>query len=113
MSRTGSSDDGEWLHINGKYWNQIDEILVYAFIYDGVPNWSETDGVVTIYVPNEPIVETRMTEGSNIKRMCCIARISNKDNAIKLERINRYFNGQRDMDLEFGWFFNWVHGTKD
>lgn len=113
MYRTGSSEDGEWLHINGKYWSQIDEILIYAFIYDGVPNWGQTDGVVTIHVPNEPIVETKMTEGSNFMRMCCIARIINKNNGIKLERINRYFMGQKDMDLAFDWGFNWVPGRKD
>lgn len=110
--RTGSSTDGEWMHINGQRWSEIDEILVFAFIYDGVPNWSETDGVVTIHVPNEPPVETRLTEGGRSKGMCGIARLINKDGVICVERVNRYFSGHRDLDGAFGWGFRWVAGSK-
>ncbi|CAK9885516.1 MAG: General stress protein 16U [Candidatus Erwinia impunctatus] len=35
--RTGSVSDGEWLHVNGKEWKQLREVLIYAFIYGGYP----------------------------------------------------------------------------
>jgi tellurite resistance protein TerA len=110
--RTGASSSGEWMHINGRCWSEIDEILVFAFIYDGVPDWTKTDGVVTIHVPNEPPVETRLTEGGRSNGMCGIARLINKNGVICVERINRYFSGHRDLDYAFGWGFRWVAGSK-
>jgi tellurite resistance protein TerA len=46
--RTGALQTGEWLRINGKNWDQIHRVVIFAFIYQGVPNWAETDAVVTI-----------------------------------------------------------------
>ncbi|PHM73242.1 TerD family protein [Xenorhabdus kozodoii] len=110
--RTGQVRDGEWLHINGFEWKNIREVLIYAFIYEGVPSWDKTDGVVTLYVPDQPPIETRMTEGNNHKGMCAIARLVNENGAIKVERINQYFNGHKEMDRAFGWGFNWTSGRK-
>jgi tellurite resistance protein TerA len=90
--------DGEWLHINGREWKHIREVLIYAFIYEGVPSWDKTDGVVTIHVPDQPPIETRLTEGENRRTLCAIARLVNENGAIKVERINQYFKGQDEMD---------------
>ncbi|MDC9597461.1 TerD family protein [Xenorhabdus anantnagensis] len=110
--RTGSVSDGEWLHINGLEWKNISEVLIYAFIYEGAPSWNKTDGVATIYVPDQPPIETRMTEGHNNKGMCAIARLVNENGAIKVERINQYFKGHKEMDRAFGWGFSWTSGSK-
>nr|WP_309592541.1 TerD family protein [Moraxella osloensis] len=110
--RTGASVDGEWIDINGKHWQEIREVLIYAFIYEGAPNWDHTDGIVTIQVPNQPPIETRLTEGSNRLAMCAIARLVNEAGSIKVERINRYFNHHGDMDNAFGWGFSWRAGRK-
>ncbi|WP_312409957.1 TerD family protein [Pseudescherichia sp.] len=110
--RTGEVSDGEWLHINGREWKHIREVLIYAFIYEGVPSWDKTDGVVTIHVPDQPPIETRLTEGENRRTLCAIARLVNENGAIKVERINQYFKGQNDMDRAFGWGFRWSAGSK-
>lgn len=60
--RTGAVSDGEWLHINGRHWADVRKVLVFAFIYEGAPNWRETDGVVTIHIPNQPPIEVRLNE---------------------------------------------------
>ena len=110
--RTGSVTDGEWMRINGREWKHIREVLIYAFIYDGVPSWDKTDGVVTLYVPDQPPIETRMTEGQNRRNMCAVARLVNENGNIKVERINQFFNGHSDMDAAFGWGFRWKAGSK-
>lgn len=110
--RTGDISDGEWLHINGREWKHIREVLIYAFIYEGVPSWDKTDGVVTIHVPDQPPIETRLTEGENRRTLCAIARLVNENGAIKVERINQYFKGQNEMDRAFGWGFRWSAGSK-
>ncbi|HHP6172722.1 TPA: TerD family protein, partial [Escherichia coli] len=110
--RTGDVSDGEWLHINGREWKHIREVLIYVFIYEGVPSWDKTDGVVTIHVPDQPPIETRLTEGENRRTLCAIARLVNENGAIKVERINQYFKGQDEMDRAFGWGFRWSAGSK-
>lgn len=110
--RTGSSIDGEWIHIDGRHWDDIEEVLVYAFIYEGVPSWDYTDAVVTLHVPDQPPIETRLTDGDNSAAMCAIARLVNDRGAIRVERINRYFKGHRHMDNALGWGFEWQAGRK-
>lgn len=110
--RTGQAKDGEWLDINGKHWDKIKEVLIYAFIYSGVPHWQKTDGVVTLHIKDEPPIETHLTEGSDRLGMCAIARLVNDNGEIKVERINRYFGSHQEMDKAFGWGFSWVRGSK-
>ncbi|MGL5334634.1 MAG: TerD family protein [Enterovibrio sp.] len=110
--RTGDSVDGEWLFVNGNHWNSISEVLIYAFIYEGVPNWESTDGVVTIHLEGQPPIETRLTEGDSRSGMCAIARLINDGGAIKVERINRYFTGHKQMSETFDWGFRWKAGHK-
>ncbi|WP_229467361.1 TerD family protein [Massilia sp. Mn16-1_5] len=55
--RTGASSNGENLWINGDQFAQIRRAIIFSFIYEGVPNWSATDGVVTIAVPNQAPIE--------------------------------------------------------
>ncbi len=110
--RTGQASGGEWLDINGQQWSQIQEVFIFAFIYDGVPNWAKTDGVVTIHVPDQPPIETRLTEGTGNLPMCAIARLVNQQGSINVERIDQYFNGHQDMDKAFNWGFSWKRGRK-
>lgn len=109
--RTGAVAEGEWLDVNGEKWQMIDEILVYAFIYQGVPNWDATDGIVTLHIQGQEI-ETRLTDGNPRHPMCAIARLINENGSIKIERINRYFGGHRELDQAFGWGFRWQAGRK-
>lgn len=110
--RTGQVSEGEWLHINGGEWKKIRQVLIYAFIYEGVASWDKTDGVVTLHIPDQPPIETRLTEGSNRHNMCAIARLVNEGGAIKVERINQFYNGHKEMDKALGWGFRWSKGSK-
>ncbi len=110
--RTGAITDGEWLHINGQQWSTIKRVLVYAFIYEGAPNWSQTDGVITIYVPNEPPLEIRLTEGGNALGMCAVVLLENVNGALQVNREVRYFKGHQEMDQAYRWGLNWRAGSK-
>ncbi|WP_352259355.1 TerD family protein [Psychrobacter sp. TB55-MNA-CIBAN-0194] len=110
--RTGQISGGEWLDINGQQWSQIEEVFIFAFIYEGAPNWAQTDGVVTIAVPEQPPIETRLTEGTGNLPMCAIARLVNQQGSINVERINQYFKGHQEMDKAFNWGFSWKRGSK-
>lgn len=110
--RTGSSSGGEWIHINGDFWHEIDRILIYTYIYEGAPNWKDTNGKVTLNIVGQPDIETHLTEGASDLRTCAIAELSNIREEIKVQRLNRYFPSQIQMDEHYEWGFSWKKGSK-
>lgn len=111
--RTGAVSDGEWMRINGGQWDAIKRVLIYAFIYDGAPNWTHTGGVITLYVPGQPPIEVQLTEGTDRMNMCAIALLENVGGAVKVSRQVRYFKGHQEVDQAFGWGMRWAAGSKD
>lgn len=110
--RTGSMSGGEWIHINGARWDSIKRILVYAFIYKGVPNWRATDGVVTIFVPEQPEIEVRLNEEGGNLGCCAIALLENDRGAVKVTRKVDFHRSQEPMDRDYGWGMRWSVGSK-
>lgn len=111
--RTGDAKQGETLRINGAQWHQIKRILIFADIYSGAPNWSATDGVVTVTMPEQPTIEVRMTEGRNDMRLCGIVLLENDGGTMKATRIVDYFTGRETLDEAFGWGMSWIPMGKD
>jgi len=109
--RTGQSVDGEWMRINGRHWDEIKRVLVYAFIYEGAPNWAATDGVVTVYAPDQPPIEVRLDEASNMG-MCAVTLIENAGGQMRISRKVQYFQNHKPMDEAFGWGMRWTRGSK-
>ncbi len=109
--RTGAVAGGEWMRINGGQWDKIRRILIYAMIYEGVPNWSATDGVVTLFAPGNPDVEVRM-EGTSNERICAVAMLENDRGNLKITRENLYFKGAQEMDKHFRFDLQWTAGRK-
>ena len=109
--RSGASKDGEWMRINGTHWNDLKRVLIFAFIYEGVPNWASADGVVTIYMPNDAPIEVRLDETSNLG-MCAIAEVSNTGGNMRMTRHVRYFQHHPEMSDHFGFPLNWKAGRK-
>jgi tellurite resistance protein TerA len=110
--RSGSLSEGEWLHINGDKWSEIRRILVFAFIYEGAPNWQQTDAVVTIHVPGQPPIEVRLNEEGGRQGMCAIALLENDNGAVKVGRRVEFFQGHEPMDRAYGWGLRWKAGSK-
>lgn len=110
--RTGSVSDGEWLEINGDHWHEIQRVLIYAFIYEGVANWQETDGVVRVLVPDQPEIEIRMNEYGSKQGTCAVVELINEGGAVRVERKVEFFAGQKKMDEAYGWGFRWSAGRK-
>jgi tellurite resistance protein TerA len=111
--RTGASTGGENLRINGNKISEIKRVLIYSFIYEGVANWSQADGVVTLKYPGGTDIEVKLDEHRNGMGMCAIAMIENvNDQTFKVERLVEYFNNHQAMDRAYGWNMNWVAGRK-
>ncbi|AIQ17206.1 tellurium resistance protein TerA [Paenibacillus sp. FSL H7-0357] len=111
--RTGSIATGENLRINGHYLSEISRIVIFAFIYEGITNWSEADAVVTIKQQSGPEIEVRLDEHNNNKGMCAIAMIRNQnDDTFSVERLVEYFGGHQELDQHFNWNLRWEAGSK-
>ena len=111
--RTGASAAGEFLRINGRQWEQLDRIVVFALIYEGAPNWAETDAVVTIQTPGQPTLEIRIDSHRNDQRMCALAMLENQGGNIKVTKLVEYFLDHRFLDQAYGFGLRWVAGSKD
>lgn len=111
--RTGQNADGETMRINGEKFAQLRRVLVYAFIYEGAPNWDATDGVVTVEVPGEAPIEVRMTGGRADRPMCAVCLIENDGGRMKVTRAIDYFVGHQPMDQAHRWGLNWRTARKD
>ena len=111
--RSGASAQGEFLRINGRHWDQIDRVVVFALIYEGVPNWAETDAVVTLQTPNQPTLEIRLDSHGNNQRMCALAMLENQAGNIKVTKLVEYFQDHRLLDQAYGFGLRWVAGSKD
>ena len=110
--RTGKSVDGEWLHINGDKIQDVKRIIIFAFIYEGSPNWEKANAQVTIHVPDMAPIESKLTEKSKSKRFCAIAEIKVTNGKVQVEQLNKLFDGHKDCDQHFGWGFTWTEGRK-
>ena len=110
--RTGAVTNGEWLEINGDRWSDIKRVLVYAFIYEGAPNWQETDGVVRVVVPGQPEIEVRMNEYGDPRGTCAVALIENQGGQVRVSREVTFHKSQKEMDEQYEWGFRWTSGRK-
>ena len=111
--RTGDVSGGENLKVNGTKIPQIRRILVYTFIYEGIANWQEADGVVTVKCPGNRDVIVRMDEHDTKSRLCAIAMLENvNDSTLSVEKLVRFFPGQEEMDRYYKWGLRWVAGRK-
>ncbi|MDG4552615.1 MAG: TerD family protein [Candidatus Contendobacter sp.] len=111
--RSGASAAGEFLRINGRHWDELDRIVAFALIYEGAPNWSETDAVVTIQTPDQPTLEIRLDSHRNDQRMCALAMLENQGGNIKVTKLVEYFQDHRYLDEAYHFGLRWVAGSKD
>lgn len=115
--RTGANADGENLTINGEHFDEIKRALIFAFIYEGAPNWAATDAVVTVNVPEQPPIEVRLDQGAS-QRMCAIAMIENVGGKLQVTKLVDYIvpEGGKSMhevmDRKYNFGMKWVAGSK-
>jgi tellurite resistance protein TerA len=111
--RTGAVAAGETIRVNGRHFDKLSRLAVFALIYDGVPNWQQTDGIVRMNIPGQPEIEVRMDEGQNNRRLCGIALIDNVNGSLQMQRHMKYYQDQRGFADDIGIYLRWTAGSKD
>lgn len=110
--RSGSNSAGENLFVDLSQLSRIRRILVFAFIYEGVPNWAAADGVVTLFPAQGPTIEVRLDEARAGAGMCAIAMLENRAGELSVNREVNYVGGHSQLDNAYGWGLRWTAGRK-
>jgi tellurite resistance protein TerA len=110
--RTGSNSDGEWIHIDGNTIQEVKKITIFTFIYEGAVNWQKANAYVTLHVPGMPPIETQLNESGRNLGFCAIADLNVNSGRVDVTRLNNYYSGHKECDLDMGWGFRWSRGSK-
>ena len=111
--RTGAAAAGENLRINGNEIKNIQSILVYTFIYEGVANWKQADATVTLKYPGAEDLVVKMDTFNSSNKMCGLVLLENvNDETFSVEKIVQFYQGHEDLDRAFGWGLRWRAGRK-
>ncbi|MEO9326579.1 TerD family protein [Gordonia aurantiaca] len=109
--RSGSG--GENMYIDLSATDRIRRVLIFAYIYEGTPNWASANGVVTLYPASGPEIEVRLDEADQSAISCAIALLENRGGELVVNREVRYIRGAQDkVDEAYGWGMNWRAGRK-
>jgi len=111
--RTGNTEgDDEYIMIKGSKWPEISRLIIYVYIYDGVPDWANIKPQIQVTVPGEaPMIVTPKISKAELN-VCVIAELENIRNGIKLINHTEYFPGHAEMDRAFGFGLQWADGQK-
>lgn len=111
--RSGDSADGENLRIDLSRLAEIRRVLVFAYIYEGSPNWAGANAVVTLFPAQGAPIELHLDESDPSARTCAIAMLVNTGSDLAVHREVRYINGtQSQLDAAYSWGMNWKAGRK-
>ncbi|HSY14848.1 MAG TPA: hypothetical protein VK816_02595 [Jatrophihabitantaceae bacterium] len=111
--RSGANSAGENLFVDLAHVAAIKRILIFAFIYEGAPNWASADGVVTLFPSTGPQIEVRLDESRPGARICAIAMLTSAGGELSVSREVSYIDGgQSALDHAYGWGMRWAPGRK-
>jgi tellurite resistance protein TerA len=112
--RTGRArGDDEYIRINGPHWPHIKRLLLYIYIYRGVPDWASARPQIQVHIQTQkPMVITPAAHHDHYP-LCALAGLENIRDGIKITNYTEYFHGHNDMDRAFGFGLEWEDGSKD
>ncbi len=103
----------ETILVNGAHWEDIEQILIYVYIYEGARNWASVKPQIQVRVPGEQPMIVTLNAKKQSMAVCAVAGIENIRGGIKLSSYLEYFPGHAEMDRAFGYGLEWESGAKD
>ncbi len=111
--RSGQSQGGENLYINLAHLDDFVRILIFAYIYEGTPNWASANGVVTLFPPGGPEVEVRLDNPDRRAVSCAIAQLHVVNGELTVTREVQYIHGSQKAVAEaYNWGLRFTPGRK-
>jgi len=112
---TGDVRDGgesELLKINAAQWKNQRRILLFAYLYEGAPRWTQSNATMSIKAPGAPPVEVQLNDHHDSHNFCAVAMLENAADQIKITKLLTFHEGHREADQYYGWGLNWAAGEK-
>lgn len=111
--RTGDTTGmDEKLVIKGAHWENIERMLIYAYVYNGPTNWALIKPEARIDVPGcTPMIVTPAIARDDLP-ICALATIHNLDGGVRLTNHSEYFSSHPAMDRAYGFGLHWEDGQK-
>jgi len=111
--RTGNKEGyDEFILVNGRHWDKIKRILIYIYIYEGAPSWSEIKPQVIVDIPGENDLIVTLGAHNDALCLCAVGELESIRGGIKLTNQTEYFPGHEEMDRAFGFGLEWGDGKK-
>ena len=108
--RTGAAQDGENLTIFRP--DLINRVLIFAFIYEGVSNFSHVNARLTLREQDGSETLIQLNNPDSSKGFCAICLIRHTGGGVEIVKEERYFAGHRYADEQYGFGFQWTRGSK-
>lgn len=105
---------GETLYINLDHRDQFERLLIFVYIYDGVPSFARANVVVTLVASDGKNIEVPLTDADPQARSCAVAMIEHHKGELVARREVKYVYGfQSEIDRLYGWGMAWGRGFKE
>jgi uncharacterized protein involved in tellurium resistance len=105
---------GETLYVNLDHREQIKRLLIFVYIYDGVPAFDRADVVVTLVTSDGKNIEIGLNDPAPQARSCAVAMIEHHKGELVARREVKYVYGfQSEIDRLYGWGMSWGRGFKE
>ena len=111
--RSGASSEGETIRINGRHFDKIRRIAVFALIYEGAMRWDQTGARASIRMPDQPEVVVEINEGDDRQRIYGMALIENDHGAMRITNHAVAYHDQKEYADAIGIHLRWSVGRKD
>lgn len=111
--RTGSSTAGETIRINGRRFDRIRRIAVFALIYEGAVRWDQTDARASIRMPGQPEIVVEIRNGGDRHRLYGMAVIENERGTMRITNHAAGYRDQKEFAEQIGIHLRWSVGRKD
>ncbi|WP_424951639.1 TerD family protein [Deinococcus sp.] len=108
--RSGQDEGGENLYILRP--DLIQQVLVFAFIYEGTSDFTSVGGRLNIKDAGGNEIAIRLNNPDAQRTFCAIAMFENVGGHVEVSKEERYFQGHQDCDGHYGFGFRWTAGSK-
>ena len=108
--RSGTASDGENLYLYRP--EDIDLVLVFAYIYGGASDFTSVGGRMKITDGSGDEISINLDSPDRGRNFCAICTVRGSKGSVEITKEEQYFRGHRDADERYGFGFRWARGSK-
>lgn len=108
--RSGKATDGENLYLHRA--QEIDLVMVFAFIYGGASDFTSVGGRMAITDGAGDQILIQLGSPDRGRNFCAICTVRASGSSVEITKEEQYFRGHKDADKRYGFGFQWTAGSK-